>query len=257
MKLRYGISTFALVIGSALVVPSCGGSSTSNGDDPACADGATRSCVGPGACEGGQMCRSGSWSDCLCGSTTGGSNGQGGATPGVGGTGTWQAGSGGTGTSQAGSAGHAGHDCPPPEKLLMDCSGDCAADKPCTATTCNEALTVHVPAVGEWYVRTGNARERCRCDVEPWAKQMLTLALLHETGRLQISCSEPWRILRYGANANGFCSKSPGDPNAPSGTDFCDLFSTGLPLVSVGVDTSGAPPTNIRILAGPSAIACE
>jgi hypothetical protein len=90
--------------------PACGGSSTDQGriqggadagavGAGACTPGATRVCVGPAACQGGQLCAAdGHWGGCDCGGGVGGSG-----AAGVGGRGAGGAGPGGRG--QGGSGG--------------------------------------------------------------------------------------------------------------------------------------------------------
>ena len=90
-----------------LALSGVGGCSSSQPKDgaAACGAGDTRTCVGPGACKGGQQCsQDGSWGDCLCengngtaGGTTGGN--------GAGGSGTSGSDTGGSAISSAGSAG--------------------------------------------------------------------------------------------------------------------------------------------------------
>jgi hypothetical protein len=74
-----------------------------------CTPGDTRACIGPGACDGGQLCLpDGSWGACDCGTATGGSGGTGGVleagTGGtvIGGSGGILPGTGGTVTAGAG-----------------------------------------------------------------------------------------------------------------------------------------------------------
>ncbi len=77
------------------------------GSSSGCTPGDTRTCVGPGACSGGQSCAAdGTWSTCDCGG--GGSGGTAGAS-GAGGTGTGgAAGSGGSAGSDGGPGGQGG-----------------------------------------------------------------------------------------------------------------------------------------------------
>lgn len=80
-----------------------GATGGSAGTTSACSPGETRTCVGPGACQGGQTCeQSGTWSTCDCGA--GGSGGSGGSG------GTAGSPSGGGGTPTGGSGGVAGTD---------------------------------------------------------------------------------------------------------------------------------------------------
>jgi len=82
-----------------------GGSAGSEDSAPICAPGQLRPCVGPGACNGTQICASTgrTWGDCQCGSAgSGGAAGHGGGTAGAATGGVGATGDGGT------VAGHAG-----------------------------------------------------------------------------------------------------------------------------------------------------
>lgn len=102
---------------------STGGSSGSAGNSAICSPGDTRTCVGPGACQGGQSCgANGTWSACDCGG--GGASGGGGtASGGTGGSpsggGGGQAGTGPGG--QAGAGGSGGSNCVPPTSTQQAC----------------------------------------------------------------------------------------------------------------------------------------
>ena len=62
--ISYVTLAFSLVLGTLLYA--C---STETVDGEVCSPGETRSCVGPGACEGGQQCESdgAAWGECDCG----------------------------------------------------------------------------------------------------------------------------------------------------------------------------------------------
>jgi hypothetical protein len=180
MKLRYGISAFALVFGSALVAPSCGGTST-NSPQVECEAGVTRECVGFNACRGGQICmQTGNWSGCACdnppsglGGEAGRSVGQtGGAGPSLGGGTSGEL----NGPGSGGAAGSSGitppgpgpgdDPCPPDAQLLLDCSGQCRPTDKCTLNGCPQLLVARMPVKGETlYVRTPKApgANRCAC----------------------------------------------------------------------------------------------
>ncbi|MEZ4227477.1 MAG: SUMF1/EgtB/PvdO family nonheme iron enzyme [Polyangiaceae bacterium] len=68
-----GLLAFAFTLAAAV---GCSGDE-SNGGDANCEPGATRTCVGPGACEGGQRCSPDGrlWGVCECAASTGGSGG--------------------------------------------------------------------------------------------------------------------------------------------------------------------------------------
>lgn len=114
----FGVSGRAVLLLSlsALLSGACG-SDESEGASGKCSQGATRACLGPGACDGAQSCGAdGTWSACDCGGA-GGSSGAAGA--GNGGTG-----SAGVGGATGGAAGaDAGAACPSglpgPELVLV------------------------------------------------------------------------------------------------------------------------------------------
>ncbi len=144
----------------------CGSESPSDGKSDACQSGETRTCVGPGACQGGQQCSaSGVWSSCDCGgvggsSATGGDGGNSGTGSGAsGGTGTGASGGTQTGGSagydggSAGAPGDAGADVTtgdppgpnddpcPTEGIDLNCSTQCGAgpDPACATDGCTMA----------------------------------------------------------------------------------------------------------------------
>lgn len=159
----------------AVLVASACGSDESDGSSSKCAQGATRACLGPGACNGAQSCdASGAWSACDCGGGGGsggggsggvsGGSGSGGATDGS--AGSPSGGSGGSGGSGAagGSGGSGGstsdsgsdaadggpgpNDDPcPTQQLYSDCSDQCGGKWPCQTTTYPQACTVIGAAV--------------------------------------------------------------------------------------------------------------
>lgn len=85
-----------------------GGAQTGgSGGGTNCNPGDTRSCTGPGACQGGQTCeQSGTWGSCDCGS--GGTGGSGGAAGSTSGGAGGVSGGGGTGGATGGAAGVGG-----------------------------------------------------------------------------------------------------------------------------------------------------
>jgi hypothetical protein len=133
----------------AAAAGAAGGPSTTTG----CAPGDTRTCVGPGACHGGQTCGNDAhWSSCDCGvQNSGGSSSSAGAAATSGGVGvagssgqsvggftdiagaTADAGAG----NEAGAANQSSGDEPCPSSAIsVDCSGQCGdkpavCDKPC------------------------------------------------------------------------------------------------------------------------------
>jgi hypothetical protein len=140
-RLRFLVSVGSL---GALLFAACGGNSLAPNDPGAageatvatsCNEGDTRRCVGPGACDGGQVCLGAKWTECDCGSSM--SNGGGG-----------QSDAGSPGLNQAGqtqSAAGAGGSAPDNidwdddpcsgdgltnGERTIDCSGDCPGFHP-------------------------------------------------------------------------------------------------------------------------------
>lgn len=108
---------FGAVLPLAMLAASACGSDESGGSSSKCSQGATRACLGPGACNGAQSCAAdGTWGACDCGGSGGSAGvaggGVGGSAGGVGGAATGGAGGvAGTGGSGIdGGAGSAG--CP-------------------------------------------------------------------------------------------------------------------------------------------------
>ncbi len=135
----------------AMLVASACGSDEGGGSSSKCSQGATRACLGPGACDGAQSCDAdGTWGACDCGGTGGaggGASGSGGSA-GIGGSGAndGSAGAvaGGTGgnagdASSGGSGGSQWQDDPCPTKApLVNCASDCGGPTPscAQATSC-------------------------------------------------------------------------------------------------------------------------
>jgi hypothetical protein len=63
MLRRLGLVFGAVALGAITIVAAC----SSNPPATTCSNNDTRTCVGPGACAGGQVCTSGAWSPCDCG----------------------------------------------------------------------------------------------------------------------------------------------------------------------------------------------
>ena len=140
----------SLVLSLGALVASACGSDDGEGTGGKCSQGATRTCLGPGACSGAQSCGAdGTWSACDCGGSggAGGAGGiGGGAGSGTGGTAgsDGSAGSGG-GAGDAGDAGSGGsgggtqwQDDPCPTKTpIIDCSTSCGGPSAnCAQATC-------------------------------------------------------------------------------------------------------------------------
>lgn len=108
------IHMFLVASAAFLAIAACGseesgssggnGGASSGGSGATCTAGETKTCVGPGACQGGQSCTpNGTWTTCDCGSGTGGGStgGTAGATGGGGSTGGQGGTDGGGGTGGA------------------------------------------------------------------------------------------------------------------------------------------------------------
>lgn len=102
-------AVWSLILLGAAFVASCGGDEASGGDNKDCKPNDTRTCVGPGACAGGQVCGAdGTWGACDCGAAGSGGGGTAGASGSGGGGGAdASAGSGGVGGA-SGSGGDGG-----------------------------------------------------------------------------------------------------------------------------------------------------
>ncbi len=104
--------TWSLLLVSAAFIANCGGDDSSGGDKKDCAPNDTRTCVGPGACNGGQACGAdGTWGACDCTGATGGTGGAGGAATGGSGGADGSAGSGGASGGQDGGGTGGGNTC--------------------------------------------------------------------------------------------------------------------------------------------------
>jgi hypothetical protein len=143
----------SLVLSLGALVASACGSDDGEGTGGKCSQGATRTCLGPGACNGAQSCGAdGTWSACDCGGSggAGGAGGiGGGAGSGTGGTagGDGSAGSGGD-AGDASSGGSGGgtqwQDDPcPTTPAFINCSNTCGGPTAnCAQATCAGALVL-------------------------------------------------------------------------------------------------------------------
>lgn len=96
---------FGAVLPLAMLAASACGSDESGGSSSKCSQGATRACLGPGACNGAQSCAAdGTWSACDCGGS-GGSAGAGGTGAAAGDSGVGGAVGGAGGASGSGGGG--------------------------------------------------------------------------------------------------------------------------------------------------------
>ncbi|MBI3206197.1 MAG: hypothetical protein HYZ29_31970 [Myxococcales bacterium] len=131
--LRYAFWLIAGLGSGLSLTGGCGGDTdgdgsagTSTGGAGSCTPGETRTCVGPGACQGGQLCgANGSWGSCDCGAGgAGGSAGSAGGSTGGAGGGAGAGGNAGGGASDAGD-GSAGADagCTPAKTAVTIARG--------------------------------------------------------------------------------------------------------------------------------------
>lgn len=243
--------------------PSSGGSAGSG----QCSDGDTRTCVGPGACEGGQVCGTdGRWSTCNCGPQSGGGNS--GSGPAGGNSAAGSAGSGATsaagggdqggggtnsvagGASDAGSAGEAGtgamnlgDDPCPTSTLEVDCSGQCET-KPALCDQCPSVIN-GAPATlsdGLVLVRTpSHPGASCTCDnpsATTVAYRVVVWPNKPTTGMWHVQTSSPW----YPSYGTSGCQLS----NPSSCLEVLDSGPIG-----VWTPDPNAPSINVTVQAGP------
>jgi hypothetical protein len=168
--------------------PNSGGSA---GSGSVCAVGDTRTCVGPGACDGGQVCLpGGSWATCDCGqggqggepaigTTAGTSNGGGGgaglSAGGTTGSAAMSAGglsgeSGATGGGAAGAAGlqalNPGDDPCLDAAVTADCSGQCSSTQDACEMECPAVVQLDSIKIGQVIARTpSRPGARCTCSI--------------------------------------------------------------------------------------------
>ncbi|MCK6535566.1 MAG: hypothetical protein L6Q84_21550 [Polyangiaceae bacterium] len=140
----------SLAAAAALIASACG-SDEGGGADGKCSPGATRTCVGPAACQGGQACTAdGTWSACDCGGSggAGGSGGSGGSGTGGAAGGDGSAGTGGSaGDASADGAGGGTQwkdDPCPTKKPIIDCSTGCGGP----SASCAQAMCPIISGAG-------------------------------------------------------------------------------------------------------------
>lgn len=248
---------FGAVLLMATLAASACGSDESGGSSSKCSQGATRACLGPGACDGAQSCDAdGTWSACDCGGA-GGSGGVGGdASGGVAGAG---GASGGGGTSAGGAAGDASTDgagggsqwqddpCPTNETPIIDCSTSCGGPSAnCGQATCD--FTEHGVSFPKWpvVIRTPskpgfNSKCAALC---PGAGLAFGIGLAQgmisiQTGKgLRVTVPKPWSVRLFGGvTPNDFCVL--GQPPAQ-----CVVFSDNAPFVILQTTDPNAPAVN-------------
>ena len=150
-----------LLLCGALAAAGCGGgdAGAGAGKHDGCAAGETRTCVGPGACPGGQLCSAeGTWGTCDCGGLDAG---DGGPRP--------------DGSAQGDSAGLADatsrwkdDPCPPAGSTVLDCTGECAAAPAGSVCAeleaCSQGLSTFLGPVVATHIRLHPWGPACTCD---------------------------------------------------------------------------------------------
>jgi len=268
----------------SIVLQSCGGSSVAQNQSTAgqpntasiCEDGDTRQCVGPGACDGGQLCRHSEWEPCDCGggrstgsggTTTGGgrSSGDAGARPadGVGGTQEAEGGN----TAAGGNGDEANidwNDDPCSQDGIVndlgtiDCAGDCNGNHPrpsqdlgCAPRNKCELTAVEIFApieLGDWLKapttfvhRTPRAETvdgpcDCTSGQPAFAKYRVHVAL-KDAGAVHLDVRPPWH---FSSDIMSGCADQPAQ---------C-VSRTGTWDVLLWTEYSNAPAVNVKLSAG-------
>ena len=195
-----------------------GGTSGSEGLSR-CTEGDTRTCVGPGACKGGQACGAeGKWTPCDCGDSAG----LGGSMTGTGTAGMTSllAGAGGTFSEVAGAGAAAGNSgfggtegeagaggtssvdpkCPD-DTVALDCSGQCGGSAKDCDVPCGDDIHVDKVSIGSTLVRLpSHPGHRCTCVVEgtPPAAFSFVVVVDHlPAGPMHVLLPAPWSVAVY------------------------------------------------------------
>jgi hypothetical protein len=262
-------AAFAFIVVSTWAAAGCGSKTESvpassagaaGASSALCLAGDTRTCVGPGACDGGQACGpDGEWSACDCGTPAagGGTGSSGAGAAGNGGASAQsQGGSGGTvGGSSSGASGTAGaagsagagglnpgDDPCPPNHLTTDCSGQCG-DMPasCTSTTCPTGVLVSGPlSAGLVLARApSHPGASCTCtgNGTSIAYSMYIGLSSKASSSWHASVLDPWRVSVLSSS----CSL-PDQSN-------CNTLNSGY--VTVWTDDPDAPSANVVAEPGP------
>ena len=247
----------------AAAAGSAGGSTTIG-----CVPGDTRTCVGPGACHGGQTCGNDAhWSSCDCGvqnSDSGGSSSSAGAAATSGGAGV--AGSSGQGvggftdvagaTADAGAGNEAGAgnlspgDEPCPSGAISaDCSGQCG-DKPAVCDEpCFGRVALNSISPGMVLARTpshvGSTYASSNCDCQDPAETRFAYEFIisfpKATTASHVSVPAPWSLYNNG----GLLGCAP-----PPVLDF-QCSSTAAGYLIVWTADPNAPAVNLKVEPGP------
>lgn len=277
MKLKRLAATFVLVSAGVLVSVACGSSKNDLGGKTTCSPGDTRSCVGPGACTGGQTCGSdGSWGACDCGASGSGGSG-GGSGSGTGGSGA--GGSGGAtqkdGGGTGGTAGDASADAGPPDDpcpsqtIGLNCSYSCGGPtKDCTsptveAITCQDPSTspgdsfpIFYPTQFPFVLRTPShpgTDPRCTAACNPPSTVFQILIDIHAnllapaTG-VKVTVPAPWKVHMVTSDFNMCIPAS--QPNCGA-----DDYGSGS-FIEIVTDDPDAPARNVLIERATPPVTC-
>lgn len=257
----------AFVLGLVIVASACGSEESSGSTNGQCSQGATRACLGPGACDGAQSCGAdGTWGACDCGGSGGagggsGAGGSSGATGGAGGNGAigGSAGStsGGSGggagdASSGGSGGSQWQDDPCPTKTpLVNCASDCGGPTAscAQATACGFYLYQTKYTDYPYILRTPSkpgVDPTCTALCSP-PSTVYGMGIAFEPPfkagyGLKIKVKKPW-FIRAEAWVGGkdyFCPIS-------LSKQECFVWGTVTPKLTVFTDDPNAPAANVTI----------
>jgi hypothetical protein len=257
---------------SVSLAGACGGSSITpdtrstgmagTSDVTGCVEGDTRECVGPGACEGGQVCRNRTWSSCDCGDPgSGGALGTGsGPVTAAGEGGGLPAGTGGDGATTVDEIDWQDDPCMDDGLTTtfrtIDCAGDCPGFHPmpneleCTTKAKCElhGLLIQGESSAEsptyFLHRTPRAEMvdgPCECSTGApiFAKYRITLDFKDEPTR-RVSVRKPWHL---STDATATCV----------GETLQCLHGSGRWSVELWTESEAAPAVNVKLEIG----ACE
>lgn len=255
VRFKPHLLVISLAAAAALIASACG-SDEGGGADGKCSPGATRTCVGPAACQGGQACTAdGTWSACDCGGSggAGGSGGSGGSGTGGAAGGDGSAGTGGSaGDASADGAGGGTQwkdDPCPGVTPIVNCSNTCGGPSAsCETATCGFYEYFPYPP---WVIRTpskpgANAKCAALC---PGAGVVYGIGVrkadvpTDPTKGLVVKVPKPWAVLRESykkANSATFCSA------LSLATHCLEVQHTSPDLLFVTADPN-APAVNITL----------
>ncbi|MBK8998726.1 MAG: hypothetical protein IPM35_23640 [Myxococcales bacterium] len=256
-------SVIAVLPLAMLVASACGSDESDGGGGGKCSQGATRACLGPGACDGAQSCGADeTWRACDCGGTGGagggsGAGGSSGASGGAGGgttDGSAGASTGGTGgnagdASSGGTGGSQWQDDPCPTKTpLVNCASDCGGPTPscAQATSCGfyyfETKWIDYPYVVRTPSKPGSD-PKCTglCSPASTVYGMgIDFSPPFKAGYgLKIKVKKPWFVRAEGLWGS-FCPDS-------IAKQECTVWGNVTPKITVFTDDPTAPAANVTI----------